>query len=90
MTSQAVERTRIRTGGSGANVLIKRPKSRLLRIFSPDFTINSQIQLLYAEKWTFPFSTSVIAQDFLGNFRVTVTCIFLPFSPVSLNEVCSF
>ena len=34
-------------------MLIKRPKSRLLPIFSPDFTINSQIQLLYAEKWTF-------------------------------------
>ena len=41
------------TGGWGANVVIKKPKSRLLPIFSPDFTLNSQIRLFYAEKWIF-------------------------------------
>ena len=30
-----------------------------------------------------------VEQDFHGNFRVNVTC-FLPFSPVSLTELCSF
>ena len=57
MTSQAVETTRIRTGGygrlRGECVLITKPKSCLLPIFSPDFTLNSQIRLFYAEKWIF-------------------------------------
>ena len=57
MTSQAVERTRICTGGygrlRGECVLITKPKSRLLPIFSPDFTLNSQIWLFYAEEWIF-------------------------------------
>ena len=29
-------------------------------------------------------------QDFHGNFQVNVTCFFLPFSLVSLTELCSF
>ena len=29
-------------------------------------------------------------QDFHGNFQVNVTWVFLPFSPVSLTELCSF
>ena len=29
-------------------------------------------------------------QDFYGNFQVAVTCVFLPFSPVSLIELYSF
>ena len=33
--------------------LIKKPKNRLLPIFSPDFTLNRQIWLFYAEKWIF-------------------------------------
>ena len=33
--------------------LIKKPKNRLLQIFSPHFTLNSQIRLFYAEKWIF-------------------------------------
>ena len=41
-------------GEARANApLIKKPKSRLLLIFSPDFTLNSQIRLFYAEKWIF-------------------------------------
>ena len=51
MTSQAVARTRLRAGANAP--LIKKPKSRLLPIFSPDFTLNSQIRLFYAEKWIF-------------------------------------
>ena len=51
MTSQAVARTRLRAGANAP--LIKNPKSRLLPIFSPDFTLNSQIRLFYAEKWIF-------------------------------------
>ena len=35
------------------NRLIKKPKNRLLPIFSPDFTLNRQIWLFYAEKWIF-------------------------------------
>ena len=31
----------------------KKTKKRLLPIFSPDFTLNSQIWLCYAEKWIF-------------------------------------
>ena len=31
----------------------------------------------------------VVETDFLGNFQVNVT-LFLPFSPVSLTELCSF
>ena len=31
----------------------------------------------------------VVEQDFHGNFQVNVTW-FLPFSPVSLTELCSF
>ena len=50
-----VERTCIRLGGcgrlTGANGLIKKPKNRLLLIFSTDFRLNSQIRLFYAEKW---------------------------------------
>ena len=50
-----VERTCIRLGGCGrlteANGLIKKPKNRLLLIFSTDFRLNSQIRLFYAEKW---------------------------------------
>ena len=57
MTSQAAETTRIRTGGygrlRGECVLITKPKSCLLPIFSPDFTLNSQIRLFYAAKWIF-------------------------------------
>ena len=37
----------------GECVLITKPKSCLLPIFSPDFTLNSQIRLFYAEKWIF-------------------------------------
>ena len=33
--------------------LIKKPKNRFLPICSPDFTLNSQIWLFYAEKWIF-------------------------------------
>ena len=33
--------------------LIKKPINRLLPIFSPDFTLYSQIRLFYAEKWIF-------------------------------------
>ena len=33
--------------------LIKKPTNRLLPTFSPDFTLNSQIWLFYAEKWIF-------------------------------------
>ena len=33
--------------------LLKKPKNRFLPIFSPDFTLNSQIWLFYAEKWIF-------------------------------------
>ena len=51
MTSQAVARTWLRAGANAP--LIKKPKSRLLPIFSPDFTLNSQIRLFYAEKWIF-------------------------------------
>ena len=35
----------------------------------------------------------VVEPDFHGNFQVNVTCFFfffLPFSPVSLTELCSF
>ena len=33
----------------------------------------------------------VVEQDFHGNFQVDVTCmVFLPFSAVSLTELCSF
>ena len=32
----------------------------------------------------------VVEPDFLGNFQVNVTCFFLPFSSVSLTELCSF
>ena len=35
------------------NGLIKKPKNRLLPTFSPDFTLNGQIWLFYAEKWIF-------------------------------------
>ena len=42
---------RLRAGSNAP--LIKKPKSRLLPIFSPDFTLNSQIWLFYAEKWIF-------------------------------------
>ena len=38
------------TGGGECPV---KPKSRLLPIFSPNFTLNSQIRLFYAEKWIF-------------------------------------
>ena len=38
---------------SGENKLIKKPKNRLLPTFSPDFTLNRQIWLFYAEKWIF-------------------------------------
>ena len=31
----------------------KKPKNRLLPIFSPDFTLNGRIELFYAEKWIF-------------------------------------
>ena len=41
------------TGGLGANRLIKKPKNRLLLIFSPDFTLNSHMWLIYAEKCLF-------------------------------------
>ena len=33
--------------------LLKKPKNRFLPIFSPDFTLNNQIWLFYAEKWIF-------------------------------------
>ena len=33
--------------------LIKQPKNRILPIFSPNFTLNGQIWLFYAEKWIF-------------------------------------
>ena len=36
-----------------ACVLIKKPKNHLLPTFSPDFTLNRQIGLFYAEKWIF-------------------------------------
>ena len=29
-------------------------------------------------------------QDFHGDLQVNLTCFFLPFSPVSLTELCSF
>ena len=34
-------------------LLIKKPKNHLLPIFSPDFTLNGQIWLVYDEKWFF-------------------------------------
>ena len=34
-------------------IIVKKPKSRLLPTFSPDFTLNRQIWLFYAEKWIF-------------------------------------
>ena len=33
--------------------LIKQPKNHILPIFSPNFTLNGQIWLFYAEKWIF-------------------------------------
>ena len=33
--------------------LIQKPTNRLLPTFSPDFTLNRQIWLFYAEKWIF-------------------------------------
>ena len=33
--------------------LIKKAKNHLLPTFSPDFTLNRQISLFYAEKWIF-------------------------------------
>ena len=36
-----------------ACVLIKKPKNHRLQTFSPDFTLNRQIWLFYAEKWIF-------------------------------------
>ena len=36
-----------------ACVLIKKPKNHLLPTFSPDFTLNRQIWLFYAEKYIF-------------------------------------
>ena len=32
----------------------------------------------------------VVEQDFHGNFRGNVKWFFLPFTPVSLTELCSF
>ena len=34
-------------------MVIKKPESRLLPIFSPDFTLNSQTRSFYAEKRIF-------------------------------------
>ena len=34
-------------------LLIRKPINRLLPIFSPDLTLNSQIWLFYAEQWIF-------------------------------------
>ena len=38
---------------SQVQFLVKNPKNHLLPIFPPDFTLNSQIGLFYAEKWIF-------------------------------------
>ena len=69
MTSQRVERTWIRTGGSGANGLIKKPKNGILPTFSPDLTWNRQIWLFYPEKWIFFKKFSTLLNPFApGDF----------------------
>ena len=50
-------------------ILIKKPKNRLLPIFSLDVTLNRQIWLFYAEKWIFPKKLGTLLNPFaLGDF----------------------
>ena len=45
-------------------LLIRKPINRLLPIFSPDLTLNSQIWLFYAEKWVFLKKLSILLNLF--------------------------
>ena len=53
--------------------LIKQPKNSILPIFSPNFTLNGQISVFYAEKWIFSQKKN--------------TCTLLnPFAPGNFTE----
>ena len=71
MTSQAVARTWLRAGANAP--LIKKPKSRLLLIFSPDFTLNSQIRLFYAEKWIFVKKLGTLLNEIRNGYTDSVS-----------------
>ena len=45
-------------------LLIKKPLDRLLPIFSPDPTLNSQMWLFFAEKWVFLKKLSTLLNPF--------------------------
>ena len=55
--------------------IVKKPKKRLLPIFSPNFTLKSQIRLIYAEKWIF------LKRAWYFNCLTSV-----PFAPVDIAE----
>ena len=71
ITSQAVARTRLRAGANAPSV--KKSKSRLLPIFSPDFTLNSQIRLFYAEKWIFLKKLSTLLNEIRNGYTDCVS-----------------
>ena len=73
MTSQAVARTRLRAGANASSV--KKSKSRLLPIFSPDFTLNSQIRLFYSEKWIFLKKLSTLLNEIRNGYTDSADCV---------------
>ena len=73
MTSQAVARTRLRAGANASSV--KKSKSRLLPVFSLDFTLNSQIRLFYSEKWIFLKKLSTLLNEIRNGYTDSADCV---------------
>ena len=63
------------------NPLIKKPTNRLLLTFSPDFALNSQIWLFYAEKWIFLKKLGTL---------LTATVYIVEQSPFAMAQRCIY
>ena len=60
-------------GGESVN---QKPKSRLLPIFPPNFTLNSQIRLFYAEKWIFLKKLGTLLNEIRNGYTDSVSPLF--------------
>ena len=67
--------------------LIKKPTNCLLQTFSPDFTLNSQIWLFYAEKWIFLKKLGTLLTASVYNVEQSPFAMAQRLDTVNLNAV---
>ena len=63
----------------------QKPKNRILPTFSPDFTLNRQIWLFYAEKEIFLKKLGTLLNPFAPELPVLIHVISTPCDVISFN-----